>query len=63
MKESDTLVFPQARVLKSDPRETECQDPDSFAIIQTTMVFPNKEKGLSQMTLIHRLSTVWGACC
>ena len=22
----DTIVFPQARVLKSDPRETECQD-------------------------------------
>ena len=25
MKETDTLVFPQARVLKSDPRETGCQ--------------------------------------
>jgi hypothetical protein len=35
--------------------------PDSFAIIQTTIVFPNKEQGLSQMTLIHRLSTPVGS--
>jgi copper transport protein len=35
--------------------------PDSFAIIQTTIVLPIKEKGLSQMTLIHRLSTIVGS--
>jgi copper transport protein len=48
-------------VLTSDPRATECQVHDSFAIIQTTIVFPIIVKGLLQMTLIHRLSTIVGS--